>query len=162
MVTPAMQSVWPDDTSVLFLYTSARRSNFVAWSPLFFRPSHACRGPRAVSVPVVSAGCAGQVPTSFQGLPPLKLMLDESLYFAVVAVGAVLSRKSVGGLAVPPLPCRKKSGVVWEEIGWSRAIPRTAARITGVRSRERCIARSRHAGKQFLCTFNLQAFDPAR
>src|SRR5439155_24390637 len=58
------------------------------------------------------AGVAQPVPFS-----SLKLMLVESLDFAVVLVGAVLSRKSVGGVASAPVPCRKKSDVL---CAWAR------------------------------------------
>ena len=44
-----------------------------------------------------------QVPTSFQGFPPAKFRLDESLNFAVLALGATSLKKAV------PSECRKNS-----------------------------------------------------
>ena len=90
---------------------------------------------------MVSADWAGQVPTCFQGLPPLKLTLGESLNFSVVAVGPVRSRKSVGGLAVPPLPWRKKSDEVWEKAWRAQKRPRpTTAMIEAERLRRNSMA----------------------
>src|SRR5439155_15278121 len=65
----------------------------------------------------------GQVPPSFQGFPPLKLMLVESLNLAVVSVGAVRSRNRVGGLAVAPAPCRKKSALLCASAGVALRMP---------------------------------------
>jgi hypothetical protein len=40
----------------------------------------------------------------------------ESRYFAVLAVGAVVLRNRVGGLASEPVPWRKRSVTVWAEV----------------------------------------------
>lgn len=108
-VIPVTHSVWPAANTVPFLLNSARTSKLVPWSSLFFSPNHTCRGASVLSVPELGTGFAGHVPTVCQGLPPLKFTLPESLYFSVVAVGAVVFRKSVAGFALAPVPCREKS-----------------------------------------------------
>src|SRR5882672_10743724 len=45
-VTPAMQRVIPAETSVVLMYTSVRRSNWVPWSSLFLRLIHRVAGAR--------------------------------------------------------------------------------------------------------------------
>src|SRR5439155_27239887 len=77
-VMPWTHRVWPAATRVPFLYASTRRSKFVPMSSLFFRPSHTCAAPRALSVPLPSPRGLVQVPTASQGLPLANARAGES------------------------------------------------------------------------------------
>src|SRR5262245_48636664 len=104
VVMPVRHRAAPEATRIPFLDNSARRSHLVPMSSLFVRPTHACRPLMVGRNPAVSAGSAGHVPIVSHGFPPEKCTLAESLYLAVAAVGAMSSRKSVLGLALPPEP----------------------------------------------------------
>src|SRR5215470_17542778 len=103
-VMPARHRAAPEATGIPFLDSSARRSNLVPMSSLFFRPTHAWRLLEEGRSPEVRAGWAAHVPIVTHGFPPAKFTLAESLYLAVAAVGAKPSRKSVLGLALLPEP----------------------------------------------------------
>ena len=71
-------------------------------------PTRKSTAPSAVRDPLTTAGAAVQVPTSFQTLPPLNLIPGNPCTSPLRNIGAVSSRKRLGGLAVPPLPCKYK------------------------------------------------------
>src|SRR5262245_63903845 len=101
---PARHRTAPEANTIPFLDSSARRSNLVPMSSLFFRPNHAWRPLNVGRSPAVRAGSAPHVPIVTHGFPPEKCTPAESLYLAVVAVGARSFRKRVFGLAVLPAP----------------------------------------------------------
>ena len=72
------------------------------------------------------------MPISFHEFPPLNLIPVESLDFTVVA-GGVPSRNKVEGLAVGPLPWRKKSAVVSSEAMIGVIVPVNCPADTNVR-----------------------------
>src|SRR5882724_11715585 len=103
-VMPVRHRAAPEATRIPFLDNSARRSNLVPMSSLFFRPTHAWRALEVGRSPAVRTGWTAHVPIVTHGFPPAKCTLAESWYLAVAAVGAMSSRKSVFGLALLPEP----------------------------------------------------------
>ena len=101
------QRVRPELRTCPLTSTSTNTSTLPPTSPLLLKPIHRCAVVSAVRValPLIPAGGV-HVPMVTQGLPPLNARPAESLVLAVRLSGGMRSAVKVGGLAVPPLPCR--------------------------------------------------------